>query len=157
MGQLLDTPNDLVQHENGTIYFTNAVFELGDRPEGIGPAAFRIDPAGEISMLGDGACNGIALSPDQSRLYVIFLGMWDLDDQGVPSNRQEMFTRGDGMAVDCAGNVYADGSIFDSDGENVGTWGEGTNLAFGGEDGTSLFVVASGNVRLATSNVPGPP
>jgi gluconolactonase len=157
MGQMLDTPNDLVQHDNGSIYFTNPTYELGGRPEGIGSAAFRVDPAGEISMLGEGPCNGIVLSPDQSRLYVISLGIWDLDDQGVPSNRQEMFTRGDGMAVDCAGNIYANGSIWSPDGENIGSWGEGTNLAFGGEDGTSLFVVASGRVRLATSEVPGPP
>lgn len=157
LGELFDTPNDLVQHENGTIYFTNPTFELGDRPEGVGPGLFRIDPAGEISLIAEGSCNGIALSPDQSRLYVLLLGTWDLDAEGVPSNQQELFTRGDGMAVDCAGNVYADGSIWSPDGETLGSWGDGTNLAFGGEDGTSLFVVGSGNVRLLTTNVPGPP
>jgi sugar lactone lactonase YvrE len=61
------------------------------------------------------------------------------------------------MAVDCAGNVYTNGSIFTPEGETLRSWGNGTNLAFGGDDGQSLFVVASGSVRLLTTNVPGLP
>ena len=33
MDELLDSPNDLVQHPNGSIYFTNPTYELGGRPE----------------------------------------------------------------------------------------------------------------------------
>lgn len=158
MGTMLDTPNDLVQHTNGTIYFTNPTNELDGRPAGVGPATFRIDPSGEVSLIAEGDCNGIALSPDETKLYVLLSGMWDLDAEGVPSNPEAMFTRGDGMAVDCAGNVYANGSIFSPDGENIGSWGNGTNLAFGGEDGQTLFVVASGaQLRELTMNVPGLP
>jgi gluconolactonase len=157
-GMMLDTPNDVVQHSNGTIYFTNPPNELAGRPQGVGPAAFRIEPDGTVQLVKQGNCNGIALSPEQDRLYVVLLAMWDLDEQGVPSNEQAMFTRGDGMAVDCAGNVYADGSIFTREGEEIGDWGSGTNLAFGGEDGRTVLVVGPGAaLRQLRMSVPGPP
>jgi gluconolactonase len=158
MGMMLDTPNDLVQHSNGSIYFTNPTNELAGRPVGVGAAAFRVDPDGALSMIGQGNCNGIALSPDERKLYVIQLGMWDLDQQGVPSNRASLFTSGDGMAVDCAGNVYANGSIFSSSGQNLGSWGNGTNLAFGGADGTTVLVAGRNTaLRQLTMSVPGLP
>jgi gluconolactonase len=159
MGMMLDTPNDLVQHPNGSIYFTNPTYELGGRPMGVGPAVFRIDPGGALSMIGQGSCNGIALSPDQRKLYVVLMGMWDLDAQGAPSNRQSFFTNsGDGMAVDCGGNVYANGSIYSASGQMLGSWGDGTNLAFGGQDGKTVFIVGRGRpLRQLTTNVPGLP
>jgi gluconolactonase len=158
MGTMLDTPNDLVQHSNGSIYFTNPTNELAGRPVGVGRAAFRVDPNGTVSMIREGDCNGIALSPDEKKLYVLLSGMWDLDAQGVPSNRQGMFTTGDGMAVDCAGNVYANGSIFSADGKNLGSWGSGTNLAFGGDDGKTVLVAGSGKqLRELKMSVPGLP
>jgi gluconolactonase len=157
-GMMLDTPNDLVQHSNGTIYFTNPPNELAGRPQGVGPAAFRIEPDGTVQLIKQGNSNGIALSPEQDRLYVVLLAMWDLDEQGVPSNEQAMFTRGDGIAVDCAGNVYADGSIFTRQGNEIGNWGSGTNLAFGGEDGRTVLVAGPGTgLRQLRMNVPGPP
>ncbi len=158
MGMMLDTPNDLVQHSNGSVYFTNPPNELAGRPQGVGPAAFRIDPDGVLGIVGQGTCNGIALSPDETKLYVIQLGMWDLDAEGVASNKRSLFTSGDGIAVDCAGNVYANGSIFSSAGNQLGSWGNGTNLAFGGEDGTTVLVVGRGTaLRQLSVSVPGPP
>jgi len=158
MGTMLDTPNDLVEHSNGSVYFTNPTNELAGRPVGVGPAAFRLDPDGALSIVGQGNCNGIALSPDETKLYVIQLGMWSLDGQGVPSNRQSLFTSGDGIAVDCAGNVYANGSIYDASGQQRGSWGNGTNLAFGGADGKTVLVVGRGTaLRQLAVSVPGPP
>lgn len=158
MGTMLDTPNDLVQHTNGSIYFTNPTFELDGRPTGVGPGAFRIDPNGALSLIAQGTCNGIALSPDQSKLYVIQLGTWDLDAQGTPSNRANAFASGDGMGVDCAGNVWANGTIFDPGGEEVGSFANGTNLAFGGEDGMTVLLVGRGTpLRELRVNVPGLP
>jgi gluconolactonase len=158
MGRMLDTPNDLVVHSNGTIYFTNPDFELGNRPPGIGRAIFRIDPAGALSVIAMGSANGIALSPDERRLYVLQGGMWDLDAAGLPSNRRDLFVGGDGMAVDCAGNLYASGGIFASTGQRIGSYGGGTNLAFGGADGRTLLVVGPGTtVRALRMNLPGLP
>ena len=160
MGKMLDTPNDLVVHDNGTIYFTNPPYELGGRPAGVGPGVFRIDPAGVLTAIQMGnPPNGIGLSPDQRRLYVIGGGIWALDDSGVPTSRTNFFTGGDGMGVDCAGNVYSSGgNIFNPQGDRIGSFPGGTNLAFGGADGKTLLIAGGGNrVRLLQMNVPGLP
>ena len=156
---MLDTPNDLVQHSNGTIYFTNPPNELAGRPQGVGPSALRIDPGGNVIKIADGNFNGIALSPDEKTLYVIHTDAWTLNAEGVPSNKRAMVRNsGDGMAVDCAGNIYVEGKIYGPDDQQIGTWGSGTNLAFGGADGKTLLVVGSGKaVREVAMNIPGLP
>ncbi|HYO97970.1 MAG TPA: SMP-30/gluconolactonase/LRE family protein [Polyangiaceae bacterium] len=158
MGMLLDTPNDLVMHSNGTIFFTNPDYELAGRPRGVGLSVFRIDPAGTLSRIAQTACNGIGLSPDESKLYVLQAGVWDVNAEAVPSNRSTLFTGGDGMAVDCAGNLYASGAIFSATGERLGEYGAGTNLAFGGLDGKTVLVAGRNtDVRELQMNVPGLP
>ena len=156
---MLDTPNDLVQHTNGTIYFTNPPNELAGRPQGVGPSALRIDPGGNVIKIADGNFNGIALSPDEKTLYVVRTDVWTLDAQGVPSNKRAMVRNsGDGMAVDCAGNIYVEGKIFSPTDQQLGTYGSGTNMAFGGVDGKTALVVGSGKaVRELAMSVPGLP
>jgi len=156
---MLDTPNDLVQHSNGTIYFSNPLNELAGRPTGAGQSALRIDPTGTVIKIADGNFNGIALSPDEKTLYVVRTDVWTLDAQGVPSNKRAMVSNnGDGMAVDCAGNLYVEGKIFSSTNQQLGTYGAGTNLSFGGADGKTVLVVGSGKaVRELAMNVPGLP
>jgi|tagenome__1003787_1003787.scaffolds.fasta_scaffold20886743_2 gluconolactonase len=158
-GQMLDTPNDLVVHSNGTIYFTNPPFELGGRPRGVGIPIFRIDPAGGLSPVAEGrSANGIGLSPDEKHLYALQGGIWDLDPAGVPSNQRGLFTGGDGMAVDCSGNIYASGGIFSPQGERLGSYPTSTNLTFGGADRKTLLLVGPGTrVRTVAMNVPGLP
>jgi len=158
MGQLFDSPNDLVVHSNGTIYFTNPTYELGGRPPGFGLATFRIDPTGALSLIAQGQCNGIALSPDETKLYVLFAGVWSLDPQGVPIGPPDPPLNGDGMAVDCAGNLYVSGRIYSPTRQNLGSFSGGTNLAFGGPDGTTVLVVGRGTaVQELKMNVPGLP
>lgn len=161
MGTMLDSVNDLVIHSNGSVYFTNTTYELGARPVGAGWGVFRIDPLGGISLVAQTQCNGIALSPDESKLYVLLAGVWDLDAQGVPSGMDAQATlRGDGMAVDCAGNLYTSGTIYDPQGQVIGQYASpgGTNLAFGGPDGKTLLVAGMGLVvREIQMNVPGFP
>ncbi len=161
MGEMLDSPNDLVQHSNGGIYFTNPTYELGGRPEGVGPAIFRRDPAGMLSTLSEGnpQPNGIALSPAEDRLYVVNGGLWDVDAAGVPSNRRDFPLQADGLGMDCAGNVYlSGGTIRNPDGDQIGQFSGGTNLAFGGPDGKTILVVGGGTtVKILQTNVPGLP
>lgn len=161
MGQLFDSPNDLVQHSTGTIYFTNATHELGEREPGIGPALFMRDPGGVLTLLHQGSPqpNGIAMSPQQDRLYVVNGGLWDLDESGLPSNQRDFPLQADGIGTDCAGNVYlSGGAILDPDGEQIAEYAGGTNLAFGGIDGKTMLVVGWGQeVNIIETNVPGFP
>jgi gluconolactonase len=158
-GKMLDTPNDLVVHTNGAIYFTNRTAEIDGRPVGYGPAVFWLDPQGTLKPIGQGDGNGIALSPDERTLYVNNLGTWPLDENGVPGEQGPELVGGDGLAVDCAGNLYqSGGQILSPEGESIGSFPGGTNMAFGGPDGTLLFVVSGGsNVRALHMNVPGIP
>jgi gluconolactonase len=140
MGQNFDSPNDLVVHSNGTIYFTNPEYER--LAPGFGVATFRIDPMGVVSLIARGQSNGIALSPDEKKLYVVQAGVWSLDADGVPTEKDPSGAPGgDGISVDCAGRIF-----------NVGT-----NSAFGGADGKTLFVVEGRGARTIQMTVPGLP
>jgi gluconolactonase len=145
MGQLFDSPNDLVVHSNGTIYFSNPNYELGGRPAGFGPASFRIDPTGVVSLLSQGGePNGVGLSPDEKTLYIVEGGVWTLDDNGVPTMKTNQGPpNADGFSIDCAGNIII----------------QGTNSSFGGPDGKTLIVVSNGppSVKFVQMTVPGLP
>ncbi len=141
-GQMLDAPNDLIAHSNGTIFFSNTEYELGGRPEGLGTALVRIDPTGTTSIM-RGNPNGVALSPDESKLYVVGMGVWNLDANAVIGTKTNDPTPGgDGISVDCAGHIL-----------NVGT-----NSAFGGPDGKTLIAVGGGTKAVTyPMTVPGFP
>ena len=156
---MLDSPNDVVVHHNGTIYFTNPPNDLGGRPVGFGSAVMRIDPMGNLSVIAKGKTNGIAISPDERRLYLVFMGTWELDEQGVPVKAGPAFPLGgDGLTTDCAGNVYDQGgNIHDPDGKAVGKFPAGTNMAFGGPDNKTMLVVSGKGAHTVEMNVPGLP
>lgn len=158
MGTMLDSPNDLVAHSSGSIYFTNPNYELGTRPPGIGPALFWRDPAGTLALVKMGGMNGVTLSADERTLYVVGGGAWDLDTEGRPSNNRPSFADGDGIATDCDGNIYSsNGTITNAQGQNVGTFQGGTNLAFGAADGMTLLVVGGTHAQTIRMNLPGFP
>jgi gluconolactonase len=141
-GKLLDSPNDLIARSDGNVYFSNTTYELGDRPAGLGFAAVRIDPMGKTSLIEGGNLNGIALSPDENKLHIVGKGTWTLDAMGVPSGKGQPTPGGDGIAVDCAGNIT----------------NNGTNSAYGGTDGQTLIVVGGGiSARTVAVTVPGLP
>ena len=141
-GKMLDSPNDLIAHSNGNIYFSNTTYELGPRPQGLGTGLVRIDPMGNTSLIEAGGLNGVALSPDETKLYVVGKGVWTLDAMGVPGQKGGGGPGGDGIAVDCAGNVS----------------NNGTNSAFGGPDGKTLIVVGGGTAaKTIQMTVPGLP
>jgi gluconolactonase len=158
-GKKLDSPNDLAVHSNGTVYFSNTTFELGGRPMGLGSALLMLDPAGMVHVISKGGINPLGISPDQKRLYAMG-GFWDLDDNGVPVKKAAGgFTLGgDGIAVDCAGNVYtASGAIVSPQNQTLGKYAGGTNSAFGGEDRKTLLVVGGRGMHTLQMNLPGLP
>jgi gluconolactonase len=140
--KMLDSPNDLIARSDGNVYFSNTTYELGDRPQGIGFALIRIDPKGATSLIESGNLNGIALSPDESELHVVQKGTWELDAMGKPGAKGGPSPGGDGIAVDCAGNIT----------------NTGTNSAYGGPDGKTLLAVGGGtSARTIAVTVPGLP
>jgi gluconolactonase len=157
-GQKLDSPNDVVVHPNGTIFFTNATFELAGRPPGLGSAILRLDPAGMVHVVVKAGVNPLGLSPDGKRLYGAG-GVWEVDDAGVPTKKLGGFTLGaDGIAVDCAGNVYTQsGAIVSPQNQTIGHFAGGTNSTFGGEDGKTLIVVNGKSAHVIEMNLPGIP
>jgi gluconolactonase len=141
-GKMLDSPNDLIARSDGNVYFSNRTAENGNRPVGLGEALVRIDPLGVTSVIQKGGLNGVALSPDETKLYVVGMGTWTLDAQGVPGQKGGPTPGGDGIAVDCAGSILING----------------TNSAFGGADGKTLLIVGGGaTARTVAMTVPGLP
>ena len=144
MGMKFDSPNDVVVHSTGNIYFSNPHYELGGRPPGgIGPAFLRIDPMGMVSLITkSGDANGIGLSPDEKLLYTVGGGTWNIDANGVPTGKAAGAAQGmgDGFAIDCAGRITA----------------MQTNSAYGGADG-KLMLVVGGGVNILQMEVPGLP
>jgi gluconolactonase len=176
MGHKLNSPNDIIVHSNGTIYFSNPDYELGNRTKEMPTSVIRIDPLGAASLVAmGGEPNGVTLSADERRLYVeqdppsgTGVKVYDLDLNGVPTAGPRDFTGStDGMTMDCAGNLYLSGAgtIVGPDGKTVGTipGGGATMPTFGGADGKTLLVLGGQNMATGTMvatvqmNVPGLP
>lgn len=116
----LNSPNDIALDSQGGIYFTDPAYFNNVQREGV----YYISPDGELSQVISDLSrpNGIALSPDESTLYVAeptstpFPGnpnmkIWeyDLTTPGTPEN-PSVFADGqfaDGLTVDGFGNVFA--------------------------------------------------
>ena len=82
-GKRLNSPNDVVVHSDGSIWFTDPMYGLCGNYEGFKaesetkPAIYRVDPkAGQIDMVSDELTgpNGLCFSPDYRKLYVADTG-----------------------------------------------------------------------------------
>jgi gluconolactonase len=72
-GKPYNALNDISIDEKGRIYFTDPRY-LGHEPVmADGFAAYRLDPDGTVRRIATdcGKCNGILVSPDQKRLYIV--------------------------------------------------------------------------------------
>ena len=89
-GKRLNSPNDAVVAADGAIWFTDPVYGIGGYYEGIKAEpeqekhnVYRVDPkSGEVKVVVDDFVepNGLALSPDEKKLYVIDTGFTDGPD-----------------------------------------------------------------------------
>jgi gluconolactonase len=174
-GARLNEPNDIVVRSDGTIYFTDPLFADDVVAELDFRGIFRIAPDGGLTAerRGDSteAPNGLALSPDESLLYVTnyaagLVWVMDVAPDGKLSEARTFVTTGDGpdgIAVDDAGNVFvatANGiEVFAPDGAR---WGvipvpmTPSNCAFGGVDGRILFITAEEGLYRVTLATAGP-
>ncbi len=83
-GRRLNSPNDVVVHSDGSIWFTDPSYGIlmdyeGARaPSEIGAChVYRVDPSGGISVVADDYVkpNGLAFSPDESQLFIADTGI----------------------------------------------------------------------------------
>lgn len=132
-GRRLNSPNDVVVHSDGSLYFTDPPYGLDgimDDPLKELPfqGVFRLDTGGVVTLMDDTVTypNGIGLSPDEKTLYVAVSDRagpkwlaWDLDEAGVAQNQRLFFDATeaakshqgmpDGMAVHSSGIIFATG------------------------------------------------
>jgi gluconolactonase len=159
------SPNDLAIRNDGTIYFSDPNYQNQTMPAPqTTPRLYRVSPppARTVTAVADAPSlpNGVTLSPDQSTLYVNGTGGFKkfavmADGSLGPASDFASVFNGDGMAVDCAGNVYVAGGgpsvrVYSSAGASLGTisldnGGNSTNVAFGGADHKTLYITAQGN------------
>jgi gluconolactonase len=165
-GKRFNAPNDLVIDRSGGIYFTDPMFRAPQPlPQGV-QSVYYISAGGDVSRVtGDiAAPNGIGLSPDGKRLYVIpsrqaEMLVYDVDGPGKLSGGRTLCrlkqppgkdnTGGDGMTVDVQGNLYVTTNlgveIFSPDGVHRGlvTFPEQpANVTLGGADRKTMYVTA---------------
>ena len=175
-GKTFNSPNDIVVRSDGTIYFTDPDFQLGSRTSATGKkGVYRVSPAAQVSLVDDTFAepNGVALSPDESVLYVAdyngnAVRTFGVASDGSTSNRKDFVTvtTPDGFAVDCAGNLYvASGTpgviqVYSPSGTKLGSVtvvASLSNMAFGGSDGKTLYITAGKALYSLDMNLPGYP
>ncbi|HTJ82150.1 MAG TPA: SMP-30/gluconolactonase/LRE family protein, partial [Polyangiaceae bacterium] len=169
MGTKLNSPNDAIVRSDGTIFFTDPTYGLGG-PSDIGfQGVYRVTLAGDVELVDDAHSqpNGIALSPDESKLYVsdsdlggLFVYEVATDGTTGPATELVEAAPGDGMAIDDAGNIYlstADGvTVYAPDGSLWGTIAvpeQPANCAFGGADRKTLYITARNGLYSVTMSV----
>ena len=133
-GKRFNSPNDLVIHRSGAVYFTDPPYGL----EGLNDSlvkemahngVYRRAPDGAVSLIDDALTfpNGVALSPDHRTLYVAvsdpevpILRAYDLGDDGRPTSSRLFFDAAslmgpdapgvpDGLKVDARGRIFTTG------------------------------------------------
>lgn len=187
-GRKLNSPNDLAVRADGSIYWTDSpggLFNVGMAGEDVQryldmQGVFRLSPDGkEVQLVIDDFVypNGIAFSPDQSRLYANdsrlgHIRVFDVRADGSV-HRGKIFHKlagiepgiADGMKVDSLGNVYCTGPggvhVIDPDGTLLGRIRipgfHSTNLAWGDADWKTMYITTFTSVYRLRVNVPGIP
>lgn len=149
-GKRLNSPNDLVIHSNGDIYFTDPPYGLTNLNESEVKeldfnGVYRLRPSGELTLVTRELTfpNGVALSPDERTLYVAVsdprnpvLMAYEVAEDGSVSGGRTFFDgselvregkRGvpDGLTVDARGNLFATGPggvlVLTPQGKHIGT------------------------------------
>ncbi|WP_204259527.1 SMP-30/gluconolactonase/LRE family protein [Lichenicola cladoniae] len=153
-GQRLNSPNDVVVHRDGTIWFTDPPFGIAGNYEGnqaqseMPERVYRIDPAtGSITIVADDIAgpNGLCFSPDGRILYIVEsrasprqIRAYTVTAVGGLTDGRVLIRADDGGA--------ADGIRCDVHGNIWAGWGSGPAL-----DGVMVFApdgMRIGRIRL---------
>jgi gluconolactonase len=149
-GKRLNSPNDLIYHSSGDLYFSDPPYGLPLRFED--PlreldfcGVYRLKPDGTLTLLtkDQSAPNGVALSPDEKTLYVansdpekaIWMA-YEVRTDGTLGKARQLFDATpmvlemrpglpDGLKTDKTGHIFASGPggihIFTPAGKRIGT------------------------------------
>jgi len=128
-GKPLNSPNDVVVHPDGSIWFTDPTYGIQGNYEGfqakseIKDAAYRVEPkTGKMEKITDelDKPNGICFSPDYKKVYICDTGdpkdiqVFDVAD-GKASHKKQFISMtipgkgaglGDGIRADVDGNIW---------------------------------------------------
>ena len=155
-GKPLNSPNDVVCHPDGSIWFSDPPFGIGGNYEGrkaqaeLPHTVYRIDAAsgrGQAMITDLKGANGLCFSPDGSLLYVIegratpnrLIHVYDVTDDGARLANGRVFLDAQGGTID--------GMRCDVDGNLWCGWGMGE-----GKDG--VMVVSPQGKRLGHIHLP---
>jgi len=171
-GKRLNSPNDLVVQSDASVWFTDPSYGIlsdyeGEQAEQELPCrVYRIDTTGAVTVVADDFVkpNGLAFSPDESKLYVADTGVthdangpkhirvFDVAADGQTLGNSRVFaecTAGlfDGFRVDTQGRVWtsaADGvHCYNAEGVLIGKVRVPevvANVTFGGRKKNRLFI-----------------
>ncbi|MDE0523393.1 MAG: SMP-30/gluconolactonase/LRE family protein [Boseongicola sp.] len=185
-GRRLNSPNDVVVKSDGTIWFTDPHYGIMTNYEGYAAEQelpcnmYRVDPAtGHMdAMVTDANCpNGLAFSPDESRLYMADTGRMFSDDpqhiRAFDVGSDDRLTGGnvfhvidpgcsDGLRTDVDGNLWssaADGvHCISPNGDLLGKILVPelvSNVCFGGRAKHELYITATTSIYRVTLNRQG--
>ena len=178
-GKRFNSPNDLAVKSDGSIYFTDPGYGVSKEQKQLDfYGVYRLAPDGKLTLLIKDMVqpNGIALSPDEKKLYVNnseagYIGVFDINSDGTVGNKRvfaELKDPGkigvpDGLKVDVQGNVYSTGAgriwILSPAGKLLGRIPVpemATNVAWGDKDYKTLYITASKSlyrIRLKIAGV----
>jgi gluconolactonase len=148
-GKRLNSPNDIVVHPDGSIWFTDPPYGINGNYEGfkadkeLKEAVYRVDPnSGQIAKISDEVSgpNGICFSPDYKKVYVADTGaggrdmkVWDVDGSTARNGKRLVQleipgtgarSAADGIRCDVDGNIWAGArpgvQVITPEGETIG-------------------------------------
>ena len=187
MGSRFNSPNDLAIRSDGTVYFSDPNFQAPSPAPQTATRVYRYTPSTSTLSVVDAMLtqpNGVTLSLDESTLYVSSnngLQKYAVMPDGStgPGSAFALAPNAmlniDGMAIDCAGNLYgavigtANVVVLSPTGAQIGalfsvptTSGWVTNLAFGGDDHKTLYITTQGSsgsqgLYTVAASIPGMP
>jgi len=176
-GKKLNSPNDVVVHSSGRIFFTDPPYGIAPEDAEIGfNGLYRIDADDSVTLLewDFGLPNGLAFSLDELVLYVDdterrTVLAFDVGANLGLSNKRVLIDMNvsatgdpDGMKLDMQGNIYVTGPggvwVVTPAAEHLGTIAfpePPANVAFGGDDYKTLFVTAETSLYSVRVTVAG--
>jgi gluconolactonase len=163
-GESFVQPNDLATRADGTLFFTD--YQAG--------RVYRRAVDGEVALVASHPhANGVAISPDETTLYLnsdavtLAFSLSAQSELGPSSNLATGLSGADGLAVDCAGNVYIAQNqggalvVVSPGGDALGEIGSlpqtVTNAAFGGPAMKTLYITTNSALYAVELPVPGLP